>query len=98
VEDLAVMQARQHLAEALARPRPEWCTRHLRLNIPLMDLEGPTRDYLEVHAAHALARDLEGAARHRRGQALDERGLARRLLEYGIKSKVSRIGDTTQRG
>jgi hypothetical protein len=27
---------------------PEWSTRHLRLNIPLLDLEGPTRDYLEV--------------------------------------------------
>jgi hypothetical protein len=26
---------------------PEWSTRHLRLNIPLMDLAGPTRDYLE---------------------------------------------------
>jgi len=25
----------------------EWSTRHLRLNIPLMDLAGPTRDYLE---------------------------------------------------
>jgi hypothetical protein len=27
---------------------PEWSTRHLRLNILLLDLEGPTRDYLEV--------------------------------------------------
>jgi hypothetical protein len=26
----------------------EWSTRHLRLNIPLLDLEGPTRDFLEV--------------------------------------------------
>jgi putative sugar O-methyltransferase len=26
----------------------EWSTRHLRLNIPLLDLAGPTRDYLEV--------------------------------------------------
>jgi hypothetical protein len=26
---------------------PEWSTRHLRLNIPLMDLVGPTRDQLE---------------------------------------------------
>jgi hypothetical protein len=26
----------------------EWSTRHLRFNIPLLDLEGPTRDYLEV--------------------------------------------------
>jgi hypothetical protein len=30
------------------RPGPEWSTRHLRLNIPLLDLEGPTRDYLET--------------------------------------------------
>jgi hypothetical protein len=27
---------------------PEWSTRHLRLNIPLLDMEGPTRDYLET--------------------------------------------------
>jgi hypothetical protein len=27
---------------------PEWSTRHLRLDIPLLDLEGPTRDFLEV--------------------------------------------------
>src|SRR5262249_1886686 len=26
----------------------EWSTRHSRLNIPLLDLVGPTRDYLEV--------------------------------------------------
>jgi hypothetical protein len=26
----------------------EWSTRHLRLNIPLLDFEGPTRDFLEV--------------------------------------------------
>jgi hypothetical protein len=26
----------------------EWSTRHLRLNIPLLDLEGPARDFLEV--------------------------------------------------
>ena len=26
----------------------EWSTRHLPLNIPLLDLEGPTRDFLEV--------------------------------------------------
>jgi len=26
----------------------EWSTRHLRLNIPLLDLEGPTRDFLEI--------------------------------------------------
>jgi hypothetical protein len=26
----------------------DWATRHLRLNIPLLDLEGPSRDYLEV--------------------------------------------------
>jgi hypothetical protein len=26
----------------------EWSTRHLRLDIPLLDLEGPTRDFLEV--------------------------------------------------
>ena len=25
-----------------------WSTRHLRLNIPLLDLEGPTRDFLEA--------------------------------------------------
>ena len=30
------------------RPGPEWSTRHLRLNIPLQDLIGPTRDYLET--------------------------------------------------
>jgi putative sugar O-methyltransferase len=30
------------------RPGPEWATRHLRLNIPLLDLAGPTRDYLET--------------------------------------------------
>jgi hypothetical protein len=30
------------------RPGPEWSTRHLRLNIPLQDLVGPTRDYLET--------------------------------------------------
>jgi hypothetical protein len=30
------------------RSGSEWSTRHLRLNIPLLDLEGPTRDYLEV--------------------------------------------------
>jgi putative sugar O-methyltransferase len=30
------------------RLSPEWRTRHLRLNIPLLDLEGPTRDYLET--------------------------------------------------
>jgi len=30
------------------RVGPEWSTRHLRLNIPLLDLEGPTRDFLEV--------------------------------------------------
>jgi SAM-dependent methyltransferase len=27
---------------------PEWSTRHLRLDIPLLDLEGPTRDFLEI--------------------------------------------------
>jgi hypothetical protein len=27
---------------------PDWSTRHLRLDIPLLDLEGPTRDFLEV--------------------------------------------------
>src|SRR5262245_9322724 len=27
---------------------PNWATRHLRLNIPLLDLEGPSRDFLEV--------------------------------------------------
>jgi SAM-dependent methyltransferase len=27
---------------------PEWSTRHHRLNIPLLDLEGPTRDFLEA--------------------------------------------------
>jgi SAM-dependent methyltransferase len=26
----------------------EWTTRHLRLNVPLLDLEGPTRDFLEA--------------------------------------------------
>ncbi len=26
----------------------EWSTRHHRLNIPLLDLEGPTRDFLEA--------------------------------------------------
>jgi hypothetical protein len=26
----------------------EWSTRHLRLDIPLLDLEGPTRDFLEA--------------------------------------------------
>src|SRR5262249_44797562 len=26
----------------------EWSTRHLRMNIPLLDLEGPTRDFLEA--------------------------------------------------
>ena len=30
------------------RPGPVWSTRHLRLNIPLQDLVGPTRDYLET--------------------------------------------------
>jgi hypothetical protein len=30
------------------RPGPDWSTRHMRLNIPLLDLEGPTRDYLEA--------------------------------------------------
>ena len=30
------------------RPSAKWRTRHLRLNIPLLDLEGPTRDYLEA--------------------------------------------------
>jgi hypothetical protein len=30
------------------RPSRQWSTRHLRLNIPLMDLEGPTRDFLEA--------------------------------------------------
>jgi hypothetical protein len=30
------------------RPSAKWRTRHLRLNIPLIDLEGPTRDYLEA--------------------------------------------------
>jgi hypothetical protein len=38
------------------RPGPEWSTRHLRLNIPLLDLEGPTRDYLEVLYEKAAAR------------------------------------------
>jgi len=33
-----------------------------------------------------------------RGKPLDERGLARRLKAYGIKSKVIRIGDRTPRG
>jgi hypothetical protein len=27
---------------------PNWATRHLRLNIPLLDLEGPSRDFVEV--------------------------------------------------
>jgi hypothetical protein len=30
------------------RPGPEWSTRHVRLNIPLQDLVGPTRDCLET--------------------------------------------------
>src|SRR5262249_2879729 len=30
------------------RPGRDWSTRHLRLNIPLMDIAGPTRDYLET--------------------------------------------------
>ena len=30
------------------RPSKKWRTRHLKLNIPLLDLEGPTRDYLEA--------------------------------------------------
>jgi hypothetical protein len=30
------------------RPGSEWATRHVRLNIPLLDLAGPTRDYLET--------------------------------------------------
>jgi hypothetical protein len=30
------------------RPGADWSTRHRRLNIPLLDLEGPTRDFLEV--------------------------------------------------
>ena len=30
------------------RPSAQWSTRHLRLNIPIMDMEGPTRDFLEA--------------------------------------------------
>ena len=33
-----------------------------------------------------------------RGRQLDERGLAKRLKAYGIKSKTVRIGDATPRG
>jgi putative sugar O-methyltransferase len=29
------------------RPGSNWTTRHLRLNVPLLDVEGPTRDFLE---------------------------------------------------
>jgi hypothetical protein len=38
----------------------EWSTRHLRLNIPLMDLAGPTRDYLEcLYEKKPSARTLD---------------------------------------
>jgi hypothetical protein len=37
----------------------EWSTRHLRLNIPLLDLEGPTRDFLEaLYEKTPATRDL----------------------------------------
>lgn len=45
-QPLAVMGESRNLWAP--RPGREWCTRHLRLNIPLIDIIGPTRDFLEV--------------------------------------------------
>ena len=45
---------------------PEWSTRHLRLNIPLMDLAGPTRDFLEcLYEKTPARRSLDEWSIHR---------------------------------
>jgi hypothetical protein len=45
-QPIAVMgESRNLWTQRLGR---DWSTRHLRLNIPLMDIAGPTRDYLET--------------------------------------------------
>jgi hypothetical protein len=45
---------------------PEWSTRHLRLNIPLMDLAGPTRDFLEcLYEKTPARRSLDDWSIHR---------------------------------
>ena len=45
-QPLSIMGESRHLWTQ--RLGPNWATRHMRLNIPLLDLEGPSRDFLEV--------------------------------------------------
>lgn len=57
VQPIAMMGESRNLWSP--RVGPEWRTRHLRLNIPLLDLEGPTRDFLEVlYEKSGAARNL----------------------------------------
>ena len=67
----------------------------------LADLRTIFEDFDEMSSKMILSRLVEieeSPWGDIRGRQLDERGLAKRLKVYGIKSKTVRIGDATPRG
>ena len=67
----------------------------------LADLRTIFEDFNEMSSKMILSRLIEieeSPWGDIRGRQLDERGLAKRLKAYGIKSKTVRIGDATPRG
>jgi hypothetical protein len=70
----------------------------IRLLADLRTVFGLRDEMSSKDILHAL-RELEEAPwTDLRGKPLDERGLAKRLRQYGVRSKTVRIGMTTAKG
>jgi hypothetical protein len=79
----------------------EWSARHLRLNIPLLDLEGPTRDFLEaLYEKSPAKRSLKEWSIYR-GQMLSKptyvEGLDLLRQDFTIENAKTFVGTVMER-